>query len=35
MNVFLSTSLPITAVSLVVLVGSVLVTGAWLWSLYQ
>jgi len=35
MNVFLSTSLPITAVSLVVLLGSLLVTAAWLVSVYR
>ena len=35
MNVLLSTSLPITAVSLVVLVGGVALTAAWLLSLYR
>jgi len=35
MNVLLSTSLPITAVSLVVLLGSLLVTAAWLVSVYR
>jgi hypothetical protein len=35
MSAPLSTSLPITAVSAVVLVGSLLVTAAWLFSVYR
>lgn len=35
MSLLLSTSLPTSAVSLVVLVGSLLVTAAWLVSVYR